>query len=264
MSSIKQVQDLEKQLSMAKQQINQLRTMLQEGGAAELTTGVVQVPALQLPESTTKERRQGPPAIDGMEDARKNIRVYAKGVFKPPPPYRQTGVQPLYPHVTHALPPKHTTDRLLSHYRGSVQVYAPMIHWPTFMQEIDALYRAGSFQHSTTSWVALFYAVLACGTLMDPQPHGSAQEGEGAAYLEMCMRSVNTWSDDLTVDVVRSSLLISIYFMEVNLTSGGWVWLGAAVRVAQDIGLHTDRGPYPQMEAEMRRRVWWSVYNWDR
>lgn len=264
MSSIKQVQDLEKQLSLAKQQINQLRVMLQEGGAADLDAGIANIPPLQLPESTTKEHRQFPTPMDGFEDVRRNIRNYGRGIFKPPPPYRQVGPQPLYPHVTHSLPPKHVADRLLSHYRGSVQVYAPMLHWPTFMQEIDALYRTGSFQHSAHVWVALFYAVLACGTLMDPQPNGSAQEGEGAGYLEMCMRSINTWSDDLTMDYARASLLISIYFMEVNLTSGGWVWLGAAVRIAQELGLHTDRGPYPPVEAEMRRRVWWSIYNWDR
>jgi len=264
MSSIKQVQDLERQLSLAKQQINQLRSMLQEGGAADLDAGAVNVPALQLPESITKERRQGPLPLDAFDGVRRNIRNYARGIFKPPPLYRQAGPQPLYPHATHPLPPKHVTDRLLSHYRGSVQVYAPMLHWPTFTQEVDTLYRAESFQHSPHIWVAMFYAVLACGTLMDPQPIGSAQEGEGAGYLEMCRRTINTWSDDLTVDHARTALLMSIYFVEVNLTSQGWVWLGASVRFAQDVGLHKDPSPYPPFEAEMRRRIWWSVYNWDR
>ena len=112
--------------------------------------------------------------------------------------------------------------------------------------------------------MSLFYGVLACGTLMDPQPNGSPQEGDGAQYLDMGLRCHNTWSDELTLDSVRSSLLISIYFIETNLRSAGWMWLGAAIRVAQDIGLHTERGPYSVMEAELRRRVWWSVYNWDR
>jgi len=143
-------------------------------------------------------------------------------------------------------------------------MYAPLLHWPTFIQEYENVYRVGTFQHSRHIWVALFFAVLACGTLMDPQPNGSAQEGEGAAFLDMSISSLNTWSDELTLDYARSSLLISIYFMETNLRSAGWVWLGAAVHVSQDIGLHTDRGPYAPLEAEMRRRVWWSVYNWDR
>lgn len=264
MSSIKQVQDLEKQLSVAKQQINQLRSMLQEGGATDLEANAVSIPALNLPDPSARERRPGPPAIEGLDEARANIRNYGRGIFKPPPPFRVFGSQPNYPHVAQPLPSKHVADRLLSHYHGSVHVYAPHIHWPTFIQEYENAYRLGTFQRSPHIWVSLFYGVLACGTLMDPQPNASAQEGEGAGYLDMSIRSINTWSDELTMDSVSASLLISIYFIESNIRSAGWMWLGAAVRNAQDIGLHTDRGQYPPVEAEMRRRVWWSVYNWDR
>lgn len=264
MSSIKQVQDLEKQLSMAKQQINQLRGMLQDGGASDVNANPPNVPALQLPETTAKERRPAPPALEAFDEVRKNIRTYSKGIFKPPPPYRQFGPQPTFSNAAHALPPKHVADRLIAHYRGSVHVYAPHLHWPTFVQEYEELYRTGSFQQCRHIWVALFYAVLACGTLMEPVSKDTSEESEGAQYLNKAVSSVNTWSDELTVDHVRVSLLCSIYFMEMNLRSPGWVWLGAAVRISQDIGLHTDNGPYPPLETEMRRRVWWSVYNWDR
>lgn len=267
MSSIKQVQDLEKQLSTARQQIDQLRTMLQEGGVSDLEATAMSVPALKLPEmstNTSKEHRPDPPALPGFDDVRANIRNFGRGIFKPPPPYRIYGPQPPYPHPTHSLPPKHVADRLLSHYHGSVHVYSPHLHWPSFIQEYEHLYRAESFERCSHIWVAVFYAVLACGTLMDPQPSGAAQEAEGAKYIENSMRSINTWSDELTLDSARAALLVSTYFIEMNLRSAGWMWLGAAVRVALDLGLHMDRGQYPPLEAEMRRRVWWSVYNWDR
>lgn len=263
MSSIKQVQDLEKQLSLAKQQIGQLRTMLQDGGASDLDSANARLPALHVPEAS-KEPRSAAPAMEGFDEVRGNIRNYARGIFKPPPPYRVFGRQPNYPHTTPSLPSKQVADRLLSHYHGSVHVYAPQLHWPTFTQEYENVYRVGSFQQSPHNWVSLFFGVLACGTLMDQQPNGSPQEGDGAQYLDICMRNLNTWSDELNIDTVRTSLLISIYFIETNLRSAGWMWLGATVRSAQDIGLYTERGPYPPMEAEMRRRVWWSVYNWDR
>lgn len=264
MSSIKQVQDLEKQLSQARTTINQMRTTMQDGLASGQDAGATHVPALHVPESANRERYPGPPMMEGFDEVRRNLRNFGRGVFKPPPPYRQTGSQPAYPHINHALPPKQVADRLLSHYHGSVHVYAPLLHWPTFIQEYENVYRIGSFQHSRHIWVSLFFAVLACGTLMDPQPNSSAREGEGAAFLDICMSSVNTWSDELTLEYACSALLISVYFIEVNLRSAGWVWLGAAVRIAQDVGLQTDRGPYPPLEAEMRRRVWWSIYNWDR
>lgn len=267
MSSIKQVQDLEKQLSIAKQQINQLRTMLQEGGASDLETSAMNVPALKLPETpsvNSKEHRPDPPTMEDFDSVRANVRNFGRGIFKPPPPYRVRVQQPPYPHPTHGLPPKHVADRLLSHYHGSVHVYSPHLHWPTFIQEYENLYRAGTFESCSHIWVAVFYAVLACGTLMDPQPSGAAQEADGAKYIHDCMRSINTWSDELTLDTARVGLLISIYLIEINLRSAGWMWLGSAVRAALDIGLHMDGGNYPPLEAEMRRRVWWCVYNWDR
>lgn len=265
MSSIKQVQDLEKQLLLAKQQINQLRTMLKDGSSAtDLEGATSNIPALQLPDSNPQERRPALPAMEGFDEVRKNLHEYSRGIFKPPPAYRQAGPPPERPHPAYVLPPKQAADRLVSHYHGSVHVYAPMLHWPTFMSDYENLYRAGTFQYSNRHWVALFFGVLACGTMMDPQPNRAVQEGEGARYLEACVQTINTWSDEHTMDVARGALLISIYFMEVNLRSAGWIWLGAAVRISQDIGLHTDRGSYTPMEMEMRKRLWWSIYNWDR
>nr|POF24086.1 transcriptional activator protein acu-15 [Quercus suber] len=265
MSSIKQVQDLEKQLSLAKQQINQLRTMLKEGsGTTDLEGATASIPALHLPEINQQERRPGPPAMEGFEEARRNIRNYSRGIFKAPAPYHHTAPPTEFAQPNCPLPPKHVADRLVSHYHGSVHVYAPMLHWPTFMSEYENVYKIGNFHHSTHYWVAVFFGVLACGTMMDPQPSASAQEGEGARYLDTCMRHINTWSDELTMDAARAALMVSIYFMEMNLRSGGWVWLGVAIRISQDIGLHTSKGVFSPMEAEMRKRVWWSVYNWDR
>lgn len=264
MSSIKQVQDLEKHLHGARQQIRQLEKMLREGGSvAELDAAGTSQPTLHVPDAS-RDRHTPIPPFEGLDEARKDIRNYARGIFKPPPPYRTFGSHPTWPHATPALPTKTVADRLLSHYHTFLHVNMPHLHWPSFLQEYDNAYRTGSFQQSPTSWVSLFFGVLACGTLMDNQSSGQPQDGDGAQYLDLCMRNMNTWSDDLTLDQVRSSLLISVYFVETSLLSAGWVWLGSCVRAAQDIGLYTERGQYSPMETEMRRRVWWSVYNWDR
>lgn len=237
--------------------------MVQEGGAPELDTPVLNIPALSLPETGAKERRQAPPAMPNFEGVQKNIRNYARGIFKPPAPYRHMASQPLFPHANQQLPPRHQADRLISNFKRSIHVYAPLLHWPTFSQEYENLYRVGSFDGCRQIWVSVFYAVMATGSIMDTQP-SHAHEGDGTGFLQKSINNVNTWSDELTIDHVRVALLISTYFMEVNLKSAGWVWLGSAVRISQDIGLHCDRGPYPPMDAEIRRRVWWSVYNWDR
>lgn len=264
MSSIKQVQDLEKQLSLAKQHISHLKGALRDNGAADLDHEFPSVPALHISEPLADDRRHATPLTEGFDETRRNIREYSRGIFQLPPPHRRTTPQPPSPHASHVLPPKPVADRLISHYHGFVHVFAPLLHWPTFVAEYEELYRVGSFQESPHNWVVLFYAVLACGTLMDPQPNGRISEAEGARYVDACFRSMDMWSDIVTPDSARIALLISIYYVEVNLKTPGWLWLGAAVQISQDLGLHNDHGPYAPFELEMRRRIWWSVYNWDR
>lgn len=266
MSSIKQVQDLEKQLANARQQINQLRTMVQEGKGSDSDqpVGAVNVPALSLPDSSNKERHHRRAKMSNFDGVRSNLTNFSRGIFKPPPPYRLAAPQPLYPHANHPLPPRQSVDRLLANYHQSIHSYAPLIHWPTFVQDCDELYRVGSFQHARQTWVALFFGVLACGTLLGSQHKSSAKEEEGSGYLHMCLRTVDTWSDSFTVDNARVNMLITVYMMEANRTSAAYIWLGCAVRVAQDIGLHQEQEAFSPFEAEMRRRTWWSIYNLDR
>jgi ribosomal protein L37AE/L43A len=263
MSSIKQVQDLEKQLAQAKQQINRMRSLLPETGGAEVDVNPINVPTLNLPE-TAREHKPGLPSMSNFDGVRQNLRVYGRGIFKPPPAYRRIGssVNSQKSHIP--LPPKQVADHLLSHYHGSVHIYAPHVHWPTFVQEYEEVYRVGSFDGKESIWVAMFFAILACGTLMDQPENSSLQDSESTGYIAMCLRSLDFLCDDLTLNHVRVNLLLSIYHIEQNLTSTGWVYLAATVNIATDLGLQLEPAAYLPFEAEMRKRVWWSVYNWDR
>ena len=64
MSSIKQVQDLERQLLTAKGQINHYKTILDRGAAPNLDKDATSLPLLELPDVSARERRAGPPPHD--------------------------------------------------------------------------------------------------------------------------------------------------------------------------------------------------------
>ncbi|GME31940.1 hypothetical protein GTA08_BOTSDO07339 [Neofusicoccum parvum] len=267
MSSIKQVQDLQSQLAEAKHQISQLRSMLQHGGAMDVDKPSVDVPKLNLPDIVpSSERKHGPPPMGNFDHVRKNIRIYSRGIFKAPPPYRHNAPQASYPSSSLALPQRHITDRLLSQYHASHHLFAPVVHWPTFQAEVEKMYVVGSFEGAPQTWVSFFFAVLACGSLhtTDSSSGSPTPDVEGKTFMEIAARSINTWTDDLTVDAARTTLLVSFFLTEMNLKSAGWVWLGSAVRIAQDLGLHCETGPWPVVEGEVRRRVWWTIYSWDR
>lgn len=185
-----------------------------------------------------------------------NMQMYGRGIFKPPYPHQQTPSPVSFSSALPGLPPKHVADALLRQYHFTIHPTLPMLHWESFEQRYEAVYREGSLQHVPRIWSGLLFAVFAVGTL-----HRSWEDGQ--KYLEISRGLIDMWTEDLTLDHARAALLSSIFLVEMNLKSAGWTWIGFAVRISFDIGLHCEAGTWPAIEEEMRRRVWWSIYSCD-
>lgn len=250
-------------MHQARQQIGQLKGMMHDNGVLNAQPASAgSTLALVVESAPNKERAQAPRAMPNFFKVRRNIRNYGRGIFKPPQAYRTPGIQLLYQDANTPLPPKHQVDMLLAQYRAVLHPNSPVLHWPTFQSECDNLYRVGSFQGLRKIWISVFFATLACASLV--LDSASGVEINTTGWVEMAMRNSNTMSDEVSIDHARTMMLLSMYFMELNLRSAGWIWLSAAVRTAQESGLHCDPGPTTPLNAELRRRVWWSIYNYDR
>ncbi|GAM87269.1 hypothetical protein ANO11243_052910 [Dothideomycetidae sp. 11243] len=261
MSSMKQVQDLEKQLHMAKQRITQLKGLLQENGSTTSQSSSVSNLVIQ-DAGHIRDRAALPRATGNFFKVRRNIRNYGRGVFKPPHAFRTPGTQHLCPDSGPSMPAPRLVEHLLSRYKAIMHPNQPVLHWPTFQGEVDDLYRNGSFRGIRKSWIGVFYSVLACAALVSD--HEMVKEVNSLQLVEIAIMHINTLSDEVTIDHARTALMVSIYFMETNRRSAAWIWLGSAVRTAQESGLHIEHGNVSPMQAELRKRTWWSIYNWDR
>ncbi|PLB37412.1 transcription factor domain-containing protein [Aspergillus candidus] len=266
MSSIKQVQDLEKQLLSTKQQLQQLRTgMLRSdnNGLMDLgMDGAAAQPQLKLPELGHRSaRRPRAPVLQDLSAARDNMRNYGRGIWKAPTPYREPGPESLLTTDPPPLPSKDLADRLLRQYHACVHAVLPVVHWPSFTAEYDQIYSAGSLSGVRRDWAAVLFAIFACGSLHSLE---TDREHRGKEFIRISCGIIDVWQDHFTLDRARAALLASIFLYEANSKSASWVWIGSAVRVAQEIGLHLDSGPWPALEGEMRKRVWWGMYAWDR
>ncbi|KAL8906436.1 MAG: hypothetical protein Q9207_002025 [Kuettlingeria erythrocarpa] len=262
MSSIKQVQDLEKQLAQAKQQLNQLRSQSGDRSPDESQS----YPRSGLPSQEYEGRprkRQKISAARDFSTVRSDLRNYGRGIFKPPQSYLQQDSHAA-PRLLAArgvalpvLPPKHVADELLYFYRISFQATFPLLDWSSFEKEYEAVYRRRSLREVPQVWSALLFAVFACGTL--PQ---SLRDGQD--YSEASTKLFDLSTDDLTVDHVRAAILTSVFLVESNHKSAGWTWLGVAARIGQDIGLHVPDVKGPFLYQVTNRPVWWTVYVCDR
>ena len=205
-------------------------------------------------------RRSKAPIAQDLSDVRTNLRNYGKGIWKVPTPYRQPGQRSLMTDSPQ-LPPKNAADHLLAQYFSCIHSVFPVIHWPSFMTEYEKVYHAGSLLGFTREWGAVLFGVFACGSI---HTLDSNREESGKEFVKISCGIIDVWQDDFTLDQARAALLVSIFLYEVNSKSASWVWIGSALRVAQEIGLHVESGPWSTVEAEMRRRVWWGLYAWDR
>ncbi|CAG7990203.1 unnamed protein product [Penicillium olsonii] len=262
MSSIKQVQDLEKQLHTTRQQLQHLQTGRMRPDRMVDADEAMTQPMIKLPEIEYRPvHRSKTPIPRNYSEVRSNLRQYGRGIFKVPTPYRAQGAESLVTGNAPELPPKRLADHLVAQYFNCVHSVLPVLHWPTFTAEFEKVYRAGTLLGVSNEWAAVLYGVFACGAIHTAEPN---REEEGKKYVRISCGIIDVWHDNFNLDRARAALLASIFLYEVNSRSASWVWIGSAVRVAQEIGLHLDSGPWPAVEGEMRKRVWWGLYAWDR
>jgi hypothetical protein len=185
-----------------------------------------------------------------------NMDRHGREIFKPPYPHLRKPSPITSPSSLPTLPQRDVADALIRQYHFTLHPTLPMIHWPSFQERYDDAYRSGSLESVPRVWIALLYAVFACGTL-----HRSWCEGR--RYLEVSKSLIDMWTEQSTLDHARVALLSCIFLVEMNLKSAGWNWIGFAVRIAFDIGLHCEAGTWSAIEEEMRRRTWWCIYTCD-
>ncbi|KAL8872845.1 MAG: hypothetical protein Q9174_001589 [Haloplaca sp. 1 TL-2023] len=256
------VQDLEKQLAQAKQQLNQLRPQSGDGspdGTASYNRSGLLIQEYEPP----PKKRQRLSAPQDFSAIRSDIREYGRGIFKPPQSYAQRQSHAVIRETLAKsgelpdLPPRHVADELIYLYRISFHAVFPLLDWDSFVEEYESVYRQRSLRTVPRVWSALLFAVLACGTL--PQHLRNGQE-----YSEKSRKLLDLSADDLTVNHVRTAVLTSVFLVELNRKSAGWTWLGIAVRIGQDIGLHIDENAKPWIDQVVDKPVWWTVYVCDR
>ncbi|KAF2735617.1 hypothetical protein EJ04DRAFT_189384 [Polyplosphaeria fusca] len=266
MSSIKQVQDLQSQLAELKQENTQLRTKATVRGAdadREQAPVVRQIdphgPGLDI-------RKLPAPSLTNFDHVRRNIQVHSHNIFKTPATSTATSHSNVGALDLPDIPARADFAYLSQAYFESTHELYPVLHWPTFKREVDQVYTSRSFQGMSSDWIALFFTVLACGSLQASMVAPGSPKGPdaGIKYFETATRLLVSWIQDFSLNYARAAFILSVFAMEGNKKSAGSVWLATAIRAAQELGLNLDTDHHPRFESEMGRRLWWALYVRDR
>ncbi|KAH7406711.1 fungal-specific transcription factor domain-containing protein [Phaeosphaeria sp. MPI-PUGE-AT-0046c] len=265
MSSIKQVQDLQSQIAELTQLNSHLRTKATfgENGDSDRVEAKRRL-SDGHPSVLTGPHRIVAPAMRDFDHVRDNIRSHSQNIFlkdhKIESDRKTTfSAQP-------ELPARGDFARLSRSYLDSIHEWYPVVHWPSFQAEVDEVYISKGLEGKRPGWVGLFFAVLACGSLQTntAAPGINASMFKGAVYFELATQAFMPMTQQMTMMHAQAALLLSIYATEQNMRSLGSMWLGAAVRAAQELNVHCVVSMDSVIESETRRRLWWAMYTRDR
>ncbi|KAL1865927.1 hypothetical protein VTK73DRAFT_5011 [Phialemonium thermophilum] len=130
-----------------------------------------------------------------------------------------------------------------------------------------------SMAHGTTSPL-LLTAVLYAGALhvADPVIYRAGFDSRQACLRKLYCRAKGVfWDEEDNSDAgdqlsrVQAAFLLHNMWLSPNATLDPWTWLGLAIRLAQNMGMHrsTARSSLKDSDRRLWKRIWWSLYSRD-
>lgn len=127
-----------------------------------------------------------------------------------------------------------------------------------------------SVANGTTSPL-LLSAVLYAGALhaSDPIIYRAGFDSRQACLGKLYSRAKAIFFDDEhdaggsdQLPRVQAAFLLHNMWLSPNATMDPWTWLGLAIRLAQNMGMHrsTARSSLPDNDRRLWKRIWWSLY----
>lgn len=141
-------------------------------------------------------------------------------------------------------------------YFDTMDFQYPFLSRTEFMGHLRYIYSGGV---PTPEVHNMYHIVIAIALLM-----GASDETKAAEFYHASQETMSPALQNEDLAAVRALLCLALYTMFA--TSGPSIWhvLGSTLRLAVSIGLHKPRIYSSQIEEEMAKRAFWSLYNLDR
>jgi hypothetical protein len=173
---------------------------------------------------------------------------------------------PLPQIVTRDLPPHNVTAQLLQYYFDQHFQLVPVFDKASFYASVDNVYRGdpGGVE-PIDYWMLRMVLAISSATLSERT--GDQQYLEAIGHVCAALEHAEAVLHPGSITSVQALVLLMEYAMLDPHHFDSWSLIGVASRAMIDLGLHQDPPKGATMskhKLEMRRRVFWSVYCFDR
>lgn len=162
--------------------------------------------------------------------------------------------------------PQNAITSLVGHYVENIYIFYPFLSETKIFASIDALnHERGDYASSVERWTVGF--ILAIALASQSRQRGDQQYQKAVYYASMALECAEKVLQPGSMVGVQSILLLVLYATVDPYHFNCWYLIGVASRAMVDLGLHQElMSPkqLPSAEADMRRRVFHSVYILDR
>lgn len=168
------------------------------------------------------------------------------------------------------LPSKKIMDGLLEDYFDSVHWFSLVIYEPTFRPQYESVAGGHAFE-SQKGFLFLLAVVLGMASWYrakdsnaNSDPATEDWDGWRLKLFAVAEARFLELMDERSLTSLQTCLLLGSYHVYHGRPNASLALLGATIKIAQAMGLHREsiRSRYDNIEE--RKRVWWTIYTWDR
>lgn len=172
--------------------------------------------------------------------------------------------------IGQAFPPMNVVHGLLEDYFDAVHWFSLVIYEPKFRNSLLSI-NDGCATPSQRPFIMLLSMMLAMASWYRSQRTGGdiadkAQDFKtlGAELLKLVESNLVELMDTPSVTAAQTCILLGSHHVYHGRPNLSFSLLGATIKMAQSLGLHRgfSRGNFDDVEE--KKRVWWTVYTWDR
>ncbi|KAL1306760.1 hypothetical protein AAFC00_005423 [Neodothiora populina] len=269
------IERLERRIQEAKQRKSSVISMSDQDttpGELEAAQAIIPPPAGETKAAKRQERLQIDDLVSdfGFLSVSATARDFAYG-FTGTVSYAQLILSacnrdPL-PQVIHQpLPPRNEATQIIQHYYDNFFILYPLFQETSFFLSFDAVYsnREGVATPFDRFMVRMVLGIAHAGRL---EQRGDSNYMAAVGHVSAALREAEHVLRPGSIQSIQAMLLLHEYAMIDPHHFDSWSLIGAASRAMVDIGLHQDppKGTHmPRSKLELRRRVFWCVYAFDR
>jgi len=179
---------------------------------------------------------------------------------------------PVFDIIRIELPSLEVCNKLLETYFSSVHWFSLVVYEPKFRGRYIAVVGSGLASRSDHGFLLLLLMVLIMGCWYTPknktQDLGlSPQDMETlrGSLLAVVQQDFMELMDEDSLEFVQVCALLGSFYLYHGRPRSSFSILGAATKTSQAMDLHRESSSKRSFEDnEERKRVWWTIYTWDR